>query len=114
MSIHSSQSASSIQHHPAFALCYYYYYYYYYYHSSMMKEEGYALYVDHAQHPAPLSNTFHATGARRLSSDVFRYPPATLTEVVSAYCPQCLSYHDSASAARLGECGLLALEFTNG
>lgn len=65
-------------------------------------KEGYVLYVDHAGHPAPLSLTFHATGARRLSSPVSRYPPATLTEVDAAYCPQCLSYHDAASAARLG------------
>ena len=65
-------------------------------------KEGYVLYVDHALHPAPLSMCYHATGARRLSSAVDRFPPATLTEVDSAYCPQCLSYHDASSAARLG------------
>ena len=66
-------------------------------------KEGYVLYVDHEKHPAPLSMCYHATGARRLSSTVDRYPPATLTEVDSAYCPQCLSYHDAASAARMGK-----------
>lgn len=71
--------------------------------NTIMKE-GFVLYVDHARHPAPLSLCYHATGARRLSSAVDRYPPATLTEVDSAYCPQCLSYHDASSAARLGTC----------
>lgn len=60
------------------------------------------LYVDHQGHPAPLSVTFHATGTRRLSSSVERYPPSTMTEIDSAYCPQTLSFHDAASAAREG------------
>ena len=72
-------------------------------------KEGYVLYVDHTLHPAPLSLCYHATGARHLSSFVERYPPATQTEVDSAYCPQCLSYHDSSSAARMGECIAAAL-----
>ena len=71
--------------------------------SETIMKEGYVLYVDHAKHPAPLSMCYHATGARRLSSAADRYPPATLTEVDSAYCPQCLSYHDAASAARMGK-----------
>ncbi|KAL7567639.1 hypothetical protein ACA910_000232 [Epithemia clementina (nom. ined.)] len=64
----------------------------------------YVLYVDHKGHPAPLSSCYHATGARRLSSSAERYPPSTLTEVDSAYCPQCLTAHDADSAARLGFC----------
>eukprot|EP00522_Entomoneis_paludosa_P006590 CAMPEP_0172454702 /NCGR_PEP_ID=MMETSP1065-20121228/11615_1 /TAXON_ID=265537 /ORGANISM="Amphiprora paludosa, Strain CCMP125" /LENGTH=533 /DNA_ID=CAMNT_0013207081 /DNA_START=31 /DNA_END=1632 /DNA_ORIENTATION=- len=62
------------------------------------------LYVDHQGHPAPLSSCYHATGTRRLSSSVERFPPSTLTEIDSAYCPQCLSFHDVASAAREGYC----------
>jgi len=62
------------------------------------------LYVDHQGHPAPLSECYHAIASRRLSSAVHRYPPATVAEVDSAYCPQCLTFHDAASAARLGFC----------
>jgi len=60
--------------------------------------------VDHQAHPAPLSWCYHATASRRLSSSVDRHPPSTKTEVDSAYCPQCLSFHDAATAASLGYC----------
>jgi dynactin-4 len=67
--------------------------------------KAYILYVDHQGHPAPLTECFHATASRRLSSTTEdRFPPSTLTEVDSAYCPQCLSFHDAASAARLLFC----------
>jgi dynactin-4 len=62
------------------------------------------LYVDHQGHPAPLAECYHATASRRLSSSVDRYPSSTITEVDSAYCPQCLSFHDAATAATLGYC----------
>jgi len=62
------------------------------------------LYVDYEKHPAPLSRCFHATASRRLSSSVERNPPSTKTEVDSAYCPQCLSFHDAGTAASLGYC----------
>jgi dynactin 4 len=66
---------------------------------------AYVLYVDHQGHPAPITECFHATASRLLSSTVEdRFPPSTLTKVDSAYCPQCLSFHDAASAARLGFC----------
>jgi len=66
---------------------------------------GYVLYVDHQGHPAPLSECFHATASRRLSSTVDRqHRPSTVTLVDSAYCPQCLSFHDASSAAQLGYC----------
>lgn len=65
---------------------------------------AYVLYVDHQGHPAPLSECYHATASRRLSSAVDRYPSSTITEVDSAYCPQCLSFHDAATAATLGYC----------
>ena len=66
---------------------------------------AYVLYVDHQGHPAPLTECFHATASRHLSSTIEdRFPPSTVTEVDSAYCPQCLSFHDAASAARLGFC----------
>ena len=62
------------------------------------------LYVDYQGHPAPLSRCYHATASRRLSSSVDRIPPSTKTEVDSAYCPQCLSFHDAGTAASLGYC----------
>jgi dynactin 4 len=62
------------------------------------------LYVDHRGHPAPLMECFHATASRRLSSTVYRYPVATSQEVDSAYCPQCLTFHDASTAAELGYC----------
>lgn len=69
-----------------------------------MSPAAYVLYVDHQGHPAPLSCSYHATASRRLSSSVDRYPPSTLTEIDSAYCPQCLSFHDVASAATIAYC----------
>lgn len=66
--------------------------------------DTYVLYVDHQGHPAPLTECFHATASRRLSSSVDRSPPSTITEVDSAYCPQCLSAHDAPSATRLLFC----------
>ena len=63
------------------------------------------LYVDHQGHPAPLSECFHATASRRLSSTVDRQGrPSTITQVDSAYCPQCLSFHDATSGSQLGFC----------
>ena len=69
-----------------------------------MTQTACVLYVDHQGHPAPLSRCYHATASRRLSSSVDRHPPSTKTEVDSAYCPQCLSFHDAATAASLGHC----------
>lgn len=64
----------------------------------------FVLYVDHQGHPAPLSLSYHATASRRLASSVNRHPPSSLTEVDSAYCPQCLSFHDATTASNLGYC----------
>lgn len=57
------------------------------------------LYVDHQGHPAPLSMCYHATASRRLASAIDRQPPSTVTEIDSAFCPQCLAFHDATSAA---------------
>lgn len=65
---------------------------------------AFVLYVDHQGHPAPLQESYHATASRRLSSSVDRYPSSTVLEVDSAYCPQCLSFHDAAKASTLGYC----------
>jgi len=73
----------------------------------MMNNEDstYVLYVDHQGHPAPLSLCYHATASRRLTSSVDRPPcPSSITEVDSAYCPQCLSFHDANTAGNLGFC----------
>mmetsp|Transcript_26936 Transcript_26936/g.56520 ORF Transcript_26936/g.56520 Transcript_26936/m.56520 type:complete len:531 (-) Transcript_26936:88-1680(-) len=72
----------------------------------MMKDEdaAFVLYVDHQGHPAPLSLSYHATASRRLTSSVDRHPPSSITEVDSAYCPQCLSFHDANTAGNLGFC----------
>jgi dynactin 4 len=67
-------------------------------------DSAFVLYVDHEGHPAPLSLSYHATASRRLASSVNRHPPSTITEVDSAYCPQCLSFHDATTAANLGYC----------
>lgn len=65
----------------------------------------YVLYVDHEGHPAPLTECFYATATRRLSSTMDRVGrPSTITQVDSAFCPQCLSFHDASSAAQLGYC----------
>ena len=69
-----------------------------------MPNPAYVLYVDHQGHPAPLTEQFHATASRRLSSTAFRYPLSTTTEVDSAFCPQCLSFYDAARGAELGYC----------
>ena len=58
------------------------------------------LYVDHAGHPAPLGMCYHATASRVLSSSIDdRSPPSTSTEIDSAYCPQCLEFHDAVTAS---------------
>jgi dynactin-4 len=66
--------------------------------------QSYVLFVDHQGHVAPMGRCYHATASRRLSSSVERHPPSTVTEIDSAYCPRCLSFHDAASAAQLGYC----------
>jgi len=73
--------------------------------STSTATDTFVLYVDHQNHPAPLTECFHATASRRLSSTVDRHGrPSTITQVDSAYCPQCLSFHDASSAATLGYC----------
>jgi len=66
------------------------------------------LYVDHAGHPSPLSECYHATASRRLASScggaAARFPASAAEEVDSAYCPHCLSSHDPHSGARLRFC----------
>lgn len=69
-----------------------------------IEDSAFVLYVDHQGHPAPLSLCYHATASRRLASSVDRHPPSTITEVDSAFCPQCLSFHDANTAALLGFC----------
>ena len=69
-----------------------------------MPIDAYLLYIDHQGHPAPLTQCYHATAARRLSSSVPRNPPSTVVEADSAFCPQCLSFHDIAAATRLQYC----------
>lgn len=69
-----------------------------------VQDSAHVLYVDHQGHPAPLSMCYHATASRRLASAVDRQPPSTISEVDSAYCPQCLAFHDTSSAANLGFC----------
>lgn len=64
-----------------------------------VQDSAHVLYVDHQGHPAPLSLCYHATASRRLASAVDRQPPSTVTEIDSAYCPQCLTFHDATSAA---------------
>ena len=65
----------------------------------------FVLYVDHSGHAAPLSLCYHATASRRLSSSLNdRHPPSTIEEVDSAYCPQCLTFHDAGTASNLGHC----------
>lgn len=65
---------------------------------------AHVLYVDWAGHPAPLSECFHATASRRLSSAVDRFPPSTLTQVDSAYCPHCLAFQDAPAYSRSPFC----------
>lgn len=68
------------------------------------EDSAFVLYVDHQGHPAPLSLSYHATASRRLASSLDRHPPSTITELDSAYCPQCLSFYDANTAATLGFC----------
>eukprot|EP00339_Tiarina_fusa_P001520 CAMPEP_0116996104 /NCGR_PEP_ID=MMETSP0472-20121206/36_1 /TAXON_ID=693140 ORGANISM="Tiarina fusus, Strain LIS" /NCGR_SAMPLE_ID=MMETSP0472 /ASSEMBLY_ACC=CAM_ASM_000603 /LENGTH=523 /DNA_ID=CAMNT_0004694643 /DNA_START=67 /DNA_END=1635 /DNA_ORIENTATION=+ len=68
------------------------------------EDSAYVLYVDHQGHPAPLSLSYHATASRRLAAAIDRHPPSTITEVDSAFCPQCLSFHDSNTAGTMGYC----------
>jgi len=70
--------------------------------STTTTSDVYVLYIDHQSHPVPLSCCYHATASRLLSSSVARYPPCSQTEIDSAFCPQCLSFHDASSAAALG------------
>jgi hypothetical protein len=49
------------------------------------------LYVDYQGNAAPLSNTYHATASRDLTS---HQALLEKTEIDSTYCPQCLSSHD--------------------
>lgn len=60
----------------------------------MMSKKAFILYVDHQGHPAPLTECFHATASRRLSSTLQRFPPSSVTSIDSAYCPNCLSSQD--------------------
>lgn len=62
------------------------------------------LYVDWAGHPAPLSECFHATGSRRLSSSVARHPRPTTEAVDNAYCPNCFAPQDKAALSRFPFC----------
>ncbi|GAX21244.1 hypothetical protein FisN_1Lh072 [Fistulifera solaris] len=57
-------------------------------------KKAYVLYVDHQGHPAPLTECFHATASRRLSSTLQRFPPSSVTSIDSAYCPNCLTSQD--------------------
>ncbi|CAB9516355.1 Dynactin p62 family [Seminavis robusta] len=71
----------------------------------MTSDPAFVLYVDHQDHPAPLSECFHATASRRLSSTVDRqHRPSTITQADSAYCPHSMGFHDASSAAQLGYC----------
>uniref|UniRef100_A0A7S0G9X7 Dynactin subunit 4 n=1 Tax=Proboscia inermis TaxID=420281 RepID=A0A7S0G9X7_9STRA len=54
------------------------------------------LYADHQGHLAPLSWSYFA---RKLSSCVDAVPPSTVTEIDSAFCPQCLHFYDTATAS---------------
>jgi hypothetical protein len=72
--------------------------------SNATRKEAFVLYVDHQGHPAPLQECYHATASRRLSSAVDRYPASTVEEVDSGFCPQCLAFHDAATAAAFGYC----------
>ena len=75
------------------------------YSSSHNPDPGYILYVDHQGHPAPLTECFYATASRRLSSTIDRVGrSSTITHIDSAFCPQCLSFHDASSASQLGYC----------
>jgi dynactin 4 len=65
---------------------------------------SFVLFVDHQGHVAPFGHCYHATASRRLTSSIERHPPSTQVEIDSAYCPQCLSFHDVASASRLAYC----------
>ena len=70
----------------------------------IISDTAFVLYVDHQGHPAPLALSYHATASRRISSSLDRHPPTTVTEVDSAYCPQCLAFYDSNSASNMGYC----------
>lgn len=72
--------------------------------ASPSSPSSYILFVDHQGHVAPIGLCYHATASRRLSSSIERHPPSTQPEIDSAYCPQCLSFHDVASASQLGYC----------
>ncbi len=49
-------------------------------------------------HPAPLSHLYHATASRILSTLLPTTPTSTITDVDSAYCPQCLTSWDGSTA----------------
>ena len=65
---------------------------------------AHVLYVDWSGHPAPLSECYHATGSRRLSSSVVRHPRPTSEAVDNAYCPNCLAPQDKAALSRSPFC----------
>lgn len=71
---------------------------------TLPETSSFVLFVDHQGHVAPIGHCYHATASRRLSSSIERHPPSTQVEIDSAYCPQCLSFHDVASASQLGYC----------
>ena len=70
----------------------------------IVSDSAFVLYVDHQGHPAPLALCYHATASRRLASSLDRHPPTTVTEVDSAFCPQCFAIYDSNSASNMGYC----------
>ena len=67
------------------------------------------LYYDNSGQPTPLSYLYHATASRVLSSSLLitQPNPTSITEIDSAYCPQCLQFWDAATAfgSSRGVCG---------
>eukprot|EP00979_Chaetoceros_neogracilis_P004109 scaffold715_cov217-Chaetoceros_neogracile.AAC.5 len=63
-------------------------------------------YVNPKSTPVPLTHVYHATASRFLSTSLPTTPSTTTTDVDSAYCPQCLTSWDGASAfsAAKGRC----------
>lgn len=54
--------------------------------------------VDFDTPPVPLSHVYHATASRSLSTSLPITPANTITEIDSAYCPQCLVSWDASAA----------------
>jgi hypothetical protein len=63
-------------------------------------------YINPKSPPVPLNHVYHATASRSLSTSLPTTPSTTTTGVDSAYCPQCLTSWDGASAfsAAKGRC----------